>query len=221
VGFAGRKILQTYQLYQPVEPHGWMELNQLYSLAERQQLAKLPVSDMESGDSSITEAYLQILILSCCKPNQLRQGDLTAIFRGLHSWREFTRLEGPEAARGLFQVDLGDDQPPLYSALCVDSSLPNSRFVDCSALVARLQSLKEEDDRLGKPGIRFDKDTRLASNILEHLISSLGTMSKRNFARASAEGKLSITLGLSNAHYFISGGLTFDQLLHGANNDEM
>jgi cyclic-di-GMP-binding protein len=220
VGLAGRKMLQAYQLYQPVEPHAWLELHQLYSLAERQQLANLPVSDGQFGESTLTEAYLRVLILSCCKPNQLRQGDLTAIFQGLYSWREFIQLEDPESGRGLFQVDLGDDQAPMYSALCVDSVMPNSRFIDASALVARLQSLKEEDDRLGKPGISFDKNTRLASNILEHLINSLGTMSKRNFARASADSRLSITLGLSNAHYFISGGLTFDQLLHGANNDE-
>jgi hypothetical protein len=41
-------------------------------------------------------------------------------------------------------------------------------------------------------------------------------MSKRNFARDSSGSALWITLGLTNAHYFIAEGLTFDQLLYGA-----
>ena len=50
IEFSGRKILQAYQLYQPVEPNTWLELHQLYALAERQQLANIPVADKLSGD---------------------------------------------------------------------------------------------------------------------------------------------------------------------------
>ena len=220
IGFAGRKILQTYQLYQPIELHGWLEMHQLYALAERQQLANLPVVDKLTGGGSVAETYLRALLLGCCKPNQLRQTDLAGIFLGLQQWSEFVRLEDPETGEGLFQVDLGSDQPPMYSALFADSPLPNRRFIDTRALVSHLQTLKDEDDRKGKLGIILDKDTTLPSNMLEHLIGAFGTVSKRNFARANSGGELLITLGLSNAHYYISDGLTFDQLIYGAQTDE-
>ncbi len=86
IGFTGRKILQSYQLYQPIESQGWLELHQLYALAERQQLTDLPVSDKLHGDSTIQGAYLRVVILGCCKPNQLRQTDLAGVFRGLLDW---------------------------------------------------------------------------------------------------------------------------------------
>jgi hypothetical protein len=216
ISFVGRKILQTYQLYQPIEPYAWLELHQLYALGERQQLANLPVVDPYSGGETIAEAYLQALMLGCCKPNQLRQNDLGGVFRGLQEWSKYIHLEDPETGRGLFQVDLSSDKPPVYSSLVADSPVAYGRFIETSDLVEHLQKLKSNDDRKGKPGITFDNDTKLASNILDHLIASLGTMSKRNFSRARSANALWITLGLSNAHYYISDELTFNQLIYGA-----
>ena len=175
--------------------------------------------DTLSGGGSITDAYLRALMLSCCKPNQLRQSDLAGIFRALKDWSGYIQLEDPESGRGLFQVDFSSDKPPMYSSLVVDLPAPYRRSIDTLALVEHLKTLKDEDDHQGKPGIIFDKDTRLASNILDHLIDSLGSMSTRNFARASSSGELWIALGLSNAHYFLSGGLTFNQLIYGAQTD--
>jgi hypothetical protein len=215
VGFAGRKILQSYQLYQPIESQGWLELHQLYALAERQQLADLLVSDNLHGDSTIKNAYLRAIMLSCCKPNQLRQTDLAGIFRGLLDWSGSISLGREDSA--LFQVNLGRDQAPIYSALISAASGPNYRSIDTSEFLKRLESLKNTDDHTR---LVFDKDTSLSANMLDHLTDSLGTMSKRNFARDSSESTLWITLGLTNAHYFIAGGLTLDQLIYGAQNDE-
>jgi hypothetical protein len=215
IGFAGRKILQTYQLYQPIELNAWLEIHQLYALAERQQLAHLPVVDRLSGGGSITETYLRALILGCSKPNQLRQNDLAGIFRGLQEWGEYLRLEDPETGEGLFVVDLDSDHPPIYSILRPASPASQIRYVNTDGLVEYLRKLKE--DSQGNTGIMFDEDSSLPANILDHLIGALGTMSKRNFTRARYGNELHITLGLSNAHYYISGGQTFDQLVYGDN----
>ena len=220
VVFAGLRLLQTYQLYQDVEDNGWLELHQLYALAERQQLARLPVVDSLFGDSSVHQAYLRAVVLGCCKPNQLRQGDLTGVYRALQQWREHLELHEAARGQGLFQIDLESDRPPIYSALYSAAPTPTQRGIDTSSLVAHLEALREQDDKQGKPGIVLDRDTTLPSNLLEHLIGVLGTVTKRNFARAGVSDTLAIALGLSNTHYFIAGELTFDQLLYGAMNDE-
>jgi len=217
----GRKLLQSYQLYQPIEQNFWLELHQLYALAERQQLARLPVSDKHTPGGSIAETYVRALLLACCKPNQLRQSDLAGIHRGLQDWGEHMHLEDPDTGDGLFQIDLSSDRPPMYSVLFTGATNTNTRFIDTAGLIEHLTSLKNEFGQQGKPGITFDKNNVLASNILDHLISSLGTMSKRNFSRTAASNDILITLGLSNAHYYISGGLTFNQLLHGADSEEL
>ena len=210
--FTGRKILLTLQLHRPIEPHGWLSLHQLYALADGQQLTQLPLTEPLSGARSIATAYLQALMLGCCKANQLRQGDLAAIYRGLKKWSEFIRLQMAGSGRGLFVVDLTSDRPPLYSSLHKTRPHEQCRFIDTGPLIQHLEQLRESD---GQRGIHFDKDTTLSGNTLEHLIVSLGKMSLRNFHRSSVGGPLSVCIGLSSAHYHLAGEKSFEQHLYG------
>jgi hypothetical protein len=216
LSFAGSKILQTYQLYRPIEPKSWLELHQLYALGERQGLATLVVEDEQSAQTtSIAQSFLQSALLSCCKPNQLQQKDLAVIYRGLEEWSERVKIVGTDAF-GLFQLDLESDRPPIYSAMSEGSQSDNSRLLDTSGLIEHLQQLKVQDRAAGRQGIKFDRDTTLPSNLLEHLVNALGVMSKRNFARKKDTGTLDISLGLSNAHYYLADNQDFEQVIHGA-----
>jgi hypothetical protein len=220
ISFSGSKILQAFQLNQPIERLGWLELHQLYALAERQKLTELPVADKLSADGTISDTYLRAVMLGCCKPNQLRQNDLAAIARGMQEWSGSITLDDKESLEGFFQVDLNSDQPPTYRALQSDSPYESVRFIDAGVLVRKLQALRRDETEPAAAELTRQTDTTISDNLLDHLISALGTMSKRNFSRESSGSALWITLGLSNAHYFISDGLTFEQLLYGANLDD-
>ncbi|MEH6568062.1 MAG: hypothetical protein V7709_03235 [Halioglobus sp.] len=220
INFSGCKILQSYQLNQPIERLGWLELHQLYALAERQKLTELTVADRLSGDGSIKDTYLRAVLLGCCKPNQLRQHDLAAIALGMQEWSTSVTLDDRETLRGFFQVDLSSDQAPSYRALQSDAPRESVRFIDSDALVRKLQTLRRGETEPAGTELTAQTDSPITNNLLDHLIGALGTMSKRNFSRESSGSALWITLGLSNAHYFISDGLTFEQLLYGADQDE-
>lgn len=213
--FSGRRILLTFQLYQPVELNSWRTLHQLYSLAERQGLDDLPVTDDNGHGTSITAAYLQPLMLACCKPNQLRQADLAGIYRGLMEWSELVSIGGPELAGALFRVDMDADRPPMYSTILGEPG-PLSRFIDTERLVAHLEQRKQIDRSMRQKGIVFDRETVIPANMVDHLIAALGTASQRNFSRAPNSGKLRISVGLSNTHFHVAGGQTLEQLLYGA-----
>ncbi|MFT6958011.1 MAG: hypothetical protein ACJAYC_003027 [Halieaceae bacterium] len=217
ISFNSRKILQSYQLYQPIEMQGWLSLHQLYALAERQQLAHLPIIDPLAGDTSITASYLQPLLMACCKPSQLRQSEIAGVYRGLHEWSQLARIDDPATGKGLFLIDLNSDQPPLYSELFVDHPGAQCRYVNTEALVTSLDKLRRQNKQGGSKGISFDKDTHIPSNLLEHLIDSMGSISKRNFNRGELGKKLWVGVGLSNVHYHLAGGVIFEDLLHGEN----
>lgn len=211
--FSGLRILQSFQLYQPVELKGWLSLHQLYSLAERQGVEKIQIEDTQGNSSSIANTYLQAILLGCCKPNQLRQSDLAAVYFALHCWSEYLTITATD--EGLFIVDLNSDQPPLYSALFGGKANAQCRYIDTSALVSLLSELRTKDDAQGKPGLTLNNGTNLPSNMLPHLIDSLGSMSMRNFARVSSFGPLTVSLGLSGAHFQAAGQCSFEQLIHG------
>jgi hypothetical protein len=204
------KLLVSYQLYQPVELNAWTELHQMFLLAERQKLSSQIVVDEISGDGSITDTYLRALLMGCSKPNQLRQRDLAGIYKGLREWVEHIQLLPADENDGLFLVDFTSDHPPIYASLY--SEIPGStcRIINTDALVAHLQKLRQDT---GERAIVFDKDTAVSPNVLDHVISSWGVMSKRNFARAPAQEKLWISVGLSNTHYYVAGGVNFEDLI--------
>ena len=212
IRFAGARILQTFQLYRPVELHSWLTLHQLYALAEAQQLIQLTVSDELSGSGTVTTAYLQGLMLGCCKPNQLRQSDLAAIFRGLREWGSLLRVEKSDSGDSLFLVDLDSDQPPLYAQLFHEPPGPRTRYINTEPLVQHLQRLAAGND---KKGVVFDKDTIVSPGLLDHLVTSFGRMSMRNFSRRRVGKPMALAIGMSACHYFLGGEKPFWQLLYG------
>ena len=207
---ASMKLLVSYQLYQPVELNAWTELHQLFLLAERQKLTSQIVNDEIAGDGSITDTYLRSLMMGCCKPNQLRQRDLAGVFKGLREWVEHIELLPADDNEGLFLVDFASDHPPIYALLYSEVPGDSCRVINTDELVAHLKQLRIDT---GERAIVFDKDTAVSPNVLEHVITAWGVMSKRNFARAPAQEKLWVSVGLSNTHYYVSGGVSFESLI--------
>jgi hypothetical protein len=205
------KLLVSYQLYQPVELNAWTKLHQLFLLAERQRLAIQIVGDEIGGDGSVRDTYLRAMMMGCCKANQLRQRDLAGIFKGLGSWVQHLQLLPADGSGdGLFLVDFSSDHPPIYGSLYSEDPGSGCRFINTDKLVSYLQNLREET---GERAVVFDKDSAVAPNVLDHVMAAWGVMSKRNFARAPAQEKLWISVGLSNTHYYVSGGSSFEELV--------
>ena len=213
IRFAGASLLQTFQLYRPVTLQGWLTLHQLYALAEGQNLTQLTVEDELSGSGTITTAYLQALVLGCCKPNQLRQNDLAAIYRGLQEWGAQVKVEQEANKKALFLVDLDSDRPPLYSQLYHQSPGPRTRYICTEPLEQQLKKLAADDH---KQGVVFDKDTIVSPALLAHLITSFSKMSMRNFTRKRVAKTMWVALGLSACHYYMGGEQFFEQVLYGA-----
>jgi hypothetical protein len=213
---SGQRILHSYLLYQPMELNCWAGLHQRYALAERQQLARLPVEDPVRGlKSSIVQEYLAPLLLACSKPNQLRQHDIAGAFRAFVEWRDLIDLQDPELGDGLFAVDMHSDQAPVFAELLVRRGTTQFRYINTSALIKRLEELKHSRGTQGLRVIEFDRQTRLDTNLLEHLIKALGEISQRNFARQSTRLGLYIATGLSNVHYYVAGERSLMEVVHG------
>ena len=213
--YAGRKVLLTFQLHRPMEIRGWQTLHQLYALGENQRLTNLPVSEPLAGGSTITSTYLRAIILGCCKSNQLRQSDLTAIYRELQQWSELVLLDTEDSEQALFLVALNSDQPPMYSSVYDVAPKHPCRYLDATALVTHLKALKETTINADT---HFDQNTRFPGAMFDHLIAALGSVSLRNFKRSPADSTLRICVGLSSTHFHVASQQSFEQLLYGEDN---
>ncbi len=211
--FAGRGILQTYQLQQQVERQRWLTLHQLYALGERQQLEALPLKDLQGRPTTLQTSYLQHLLLGCIKANQLRQSDLGSIYPCLPDWARHARLLKAPAEGVLFALDLHGDHPPDYHGAATASG-PQYRYLDTREVVRQLKTLRQGERSGDQHAVRMADGTLLAPNTLDHVIAALGTQTQRNFGRRRhADGTLEIGIGLSSVHYHAAGERPFASLL--------
>jgi len=210
---AGAGLLQTFQLYRPVPLRGWLTLHQLYALAEGQRLTQLQVEDRLSGSGTVATAYLQALMLGCCKPNTMRQNDLAAIYRGLREWGALLTVGHDPEHKGLFLVDLDGDRPAMYRQLYKETPGPRMRYIDTTPLVEHLQKLYCQP---GPQEVVFDKDTVVNAPLIAHFINALSKMSMRNFARQRTSKAAWIGTGLSTCHYLLAGEKSFEEVLYGS-----
>ncbi len=210
-----RTLLRSCQHYVAPSRNLWLELNQLYSLAERMNVATHKITDDENHsvmNLSIADHYMRCMLLACAKPNQLRHRQLTAIFNALELWVGYAEIV-PNAEDSLFCIDLESDEPPRYTRLVKDKSNPSLRGLNTGTLVYQLEAfLKNIDTELPVPDF-------MEPSVANHLASCWGEIAKRGFRRAPAKGQMKVAVGMRGVHYFISGGVDFSEQL--GNTDAM
>lgn len=203
-----RTLLRTLQFYIEPAERLWLELNQLYLLAERLGVAETPLEDAENHSRPLTSpvnAYLRSLLLACSKPNQMRHRQLAEVFNCLEEWAALVTLEG-DATESLFAVDLESDQGPTYKRLLRHAVEP--RGIRTDVLVYQLESyLRDLPCTIKVP------DTGSTIQVA-HLAEAWGLMRPRSHRRQHAAGEIRMCVGLRAIHYFLSGGVEFNATLN-------
>jgi len=209
----GLLLVRSYQLYTPINSQLWVELHSLYTLAEILDLLDTPIQDPLPYHTAIKtpeQAYMRLLLLACAKPNQLRQDEVVTTYRLLEYLSALGKLAlyHPERKDNLYAVILDSDLPPLYKSRINLASKSQVRELNTSQLAARLQETGKEDVA-ELPG-----GASLSPALRDHLIHAWNLLAQRSFDRQASNGKLNVTVGLTNIHYHISGQLPFALFLN-------
>ena len=203
-------LLRCYQLYFPTPRNLWLELHQLYLLAETNRLEHTEVDDPEFHlleSSTVTDAYARALLLATCKPNQLRQQELALVYDATEEWSGFIDVKVAADSDDLFVFDLGVDRPPTYRTHA-SAAEDTSRYIESGDLVQRLGKLAA-----GEKLSDFHQPRGMNDALLGHLQRAWGALAERSFRRVEQRMELTVCMGLGAAHYFISGGEDFARLL--------
>jgi hypothetical protein len=205
-------LVRSYQLYFPVSRHLWLELHQLYLLAEMHDLANREVTDSDFEfieTSSITDAYARVLLLATAKPNQLRQQEIALVYRATETWSALIEIKPAGEDADLFVFDLQMDRPPTYRTHA-SVATGQTRYIDSRLLVGKLAQAvggQRTDD--------FDVPDGMADNLLVHLQQAWGALTERSFKRLGQTGPIDISLGLTALHTTLSDGVEFERLIRG------
>lgn len=208
-------ILRAFQLYCQPPEHAWLEINQLYLLAEMHQLAGYKVGDRQTrflSTSRIQDVFVRAHLLGAAKPNNLRQQDLADLYEASELWAEQVTLSAADDESALFIINLHRDRPAQYRQHLRDVQKPMFRSMNTSPLV---QALKRWAANPSAASNAITVPGKLSDNLLSHAIQSWGIHWQRSFRRAPTEGQLRLCIGLSATHYYSAGQKDFERIMAG------
>ena len=205
-------LIRSYQLYFPVPRHLWLELHQLFLLAEMNDVHQMEIEDSEFKvvqSSSVMDAYGRALLMATAKPNQLRQQEIAVVYEATEEWGAYLEIKKAWGDSDLFVFDLQQDRPPTYRTH-VSMAGEDSRYMDSALLISRLGQAAA-----GKPVEDFRLPKGMTDNLLAHLQQAWGALTERSFQRVGQAGSIDVCLGLLALHTHLTGGVDFEKLVRG------
>ncbi|MEQ6884270.1 GTPase [Salicola sp. Rm-C-2C1-2] len=212
----GTTLLRASQLYAPNPDGTWYEIHQIFSWALSRQITGIAIEDPVNqyySETTIEDAYKRLLLLGCCRPNQLRQRELQDVYGLFECWAGYTRLLHRGMAEALFVVNLNQDAPPTYRNLLRSPLTSHHLGFDSTELAERLVNLAENVDGRA-PADAPELPTKITEALLMHLGRALGVLTKRAYKRIDSCGHLKVAVGMTATHYFCAGQITFNRFVN-------
>ena len=203
-------ILRAYQLYFQPPDRTWLDVNQIYLMAEARRLENITIEDQQARyvyKSTIRDAFARIHLLGTAKPSNLRQQDLAQLYEVCEYWAPHAELTPADDESALFIINLHRDRPGQYRQHLRDNQKINFRSLNTQKLVQalKLYASAGSDGRITVPD-------KTSETLISHTIQSWGIHWQRSFRRVPTDGQLSVCVGLSALHYYTAGKRDFDQV---------
>jgi len=203
-------VLRASQLYSQPPKNAWLDLHQLYSLAELKNIQNYEVKDTETkfrSSSTIFDVYSRVLLLGSSKANQLRQAEQANLFAATELWSSLLKLSTIKDENAKFIFVQNNDRAPIYRSLVKSVPSGSVRTFDPAALVKELtKHVYGEKCKVTIPG-------NLSSGLINHLLHAWGGMKERSFRRVPSSGEIQMGIGLLACHYFCAREKSFPFLL--------
>lgn len=181
-------ILQAYRLYAPLPPFAFMELHQIYWLAEKQAVLDTPFHKKERHNT-LGLQYKRLMLLTIADPYHLGDGEVLTLLQALEPVAHLCRIgqqlpqTGPEQ-EGRFLIDLESDSPPR--PFDRERTAEQPRVLDVRAVATALND-RRDDKRLRR------------------LLPKLSVIERRRLKRRPACRHIEISMGIQAIHALLLG----------------
>lgn len=213
----GETLVRDYQLYLPTPRLQWLELHQLFLMAEGSGIALIEIEDKSFrhiNSSTVLDAYARTLLLSTSRPNQLRQQEIALVWAATEEWCGLVVIKDTRENSDIFAFDLQTDAPPTYRKPASQHTAQTLRAIDAKNLSAHLKQAADSG-QLPEKNAEFTFPRGFNRELAMHLSQAWGNLTERAFARLAASGTIDICAGLGATHHFVSDGADFEAELRG------
>lgn len=213
-------LICRYQLYTYI-PHGlWQEIYTLYKFAKQQNLLDLVVSDpasLNKGQTTPVASFTRIMLLYATDPYQWRQKDQHSLSKVIDLWAMYPNIHDhtdiPEDKTGVYIIDLDSDLPPTAVNFREGPLTASCVALNLKSQVEHIQeTLNKINNNQLQAKIEHPNDPEFSVTIpaLQKLIRIWSHKMVRSNSRFPLAAKVSITFGLTSAHYYLNNRVEFN-----------
>ena len=207
-----RQLVDAYALYDSEPPHIWLELNQLYLYAEKQQLHDIEMNPLnaksEPKPATISNIYRRSVLLSLANPYHLMQGEAIKMFSRLIEWAPHCNiipLGNNMVPEGKLFVDLNIDAPPLYAPNTSSKIRPKEgRLFEIKTVLNALNNEIRQLATQTKNAVHSNLAKRMERDMYFRWSESWGIRRERMSHRSPVQIPTQVVCSLTLAHHFLS-----------------
>ncbi len=216
--YLGEVLARSYQVYMPPPPEVWKEIHALYRYAEQHGRLSHPIEISEENKSTVTisERYLQIVLLALCNPYQLPQNECNYVRSFLESRTDKATIEDQVNVAdsvGRFLIDLSADAPPApFAQQDRTQGFEHHRVLSTIELARTVHGYMKRLEQ-GESGSFLNLGAEMSNiacrDVLKRMIKFWGLTPKRVYSRTKTRGLLALCTGINALHFFGGGRKSF------------
>jgi hypothetical protein len=213
----GLLFYRSYQIYSQAPKGLWLALHSLFKIADSFELLDTQHRDpiqLRPVQTSIQIAYMRIILMATSRVNQLNQKDIGALYQAFAEWASPVnfRLGISDVNESFYCVNLNKDFGAQYKSRIGDSE-QDDLIIELDFAPLLLQIGKQTKDHHG--GFANEKSIGVPRNVskaaLAHVIDTLSNAALRRQERRPTQSTAEICIGLTDAHAYLSNGISFDE----------
>lgn len=221
--YLGAQMLFHAIVYRRFDPVLWTRLHALYAEAEGRGAAEESVKDSlegEEGLSSVAEAYARVVLTQAAYLSEMSAPQMDLAEALLRLWVRKVKIlrEAPAGsdANALYPLAVDLDKPIGARPVFGDTVVPSHRILDVEQLSKsmrrRIRGLQNEEEpaTLGLPPEATSALDALQQLQRLHRLWCEGAP-PRPPAKVPDEKEAGVAFGVSEIHFFVSGGAAFEQ----------
>lgn len=219
----GYLFFRNYQIYSQTPASLWGTLHILYQVARSYKLTDQSINDSSLHSIkalSIKAAYSRILMLAIAPTNKFTQSEINACFLAFERWCSHIELEDEaldKSDKEHFSINLLSNSGPFYKQRA-QSPQPTGAAQHLKInFDALLMQLSKGGSGAPESGVSIAVPKGFSANILEHLIAAWSNSAYRKQNRHYEESSADVCVGITDVHYFMCNGSSFDRFLDSAN----
>jgi hypothetical protein len=217
--FGGELALAHYRARRELTSEVWQDMNELYRLAEREQVELQPLpGNVNRSGPTCTELYVRGLLTHLARPYSLSGRELEWARRWIRQWEASVILVAPKGEEEAVTVDLESDDPPFHRKLKPEDTRASVRVVGLHDLKRTVQKRLQALQGGAKPeaiGLGRDVEQRECERLLAQLSQAwFEPPSARQFTRRMVTERIDVVLGITPIHLAIGGKTPRRPLAH-------